>query len=92
MAFIQLVYTAAARKALKQIDTHIALRIVDKIHENTQLPDPSVRAKALTGNLAGLYRYRVGNYRVVFAVTQDNIIAIYTVLTIKHRKNVYRQG
>jgi mRNA interferase RelE/StbE len=92
MSHVQVILSPQATRDLKRLDHQDVSCVLVKIEENTQLPDPLVRAKALTGNLTGLYRYRVGDYRVVFAVTQDNIIAIYTVLTIKHRKDVYRQG
>jgi mRNA interferase RelE/StbE len=39
----------------------------------------------LTGNLAGLHRARVGDYRVIFSVQDD----VLTVAKIGHRKDVY---
>ena len=90
MSAVHLAYTADARKSLKKMDKTTALRIVEKIKENTQLLDPLSRAKALSGGLAGYHRYRIGNYRVIFTVTEGGNITIYTILTIKHRKEVYR--
>ncbi len=42
-------------------------------------------AKALSGNLAGWYRIRTGDYRIRFRVEKDRI----TVDKIGHRKDVY---
>ena len=49
--------------------------------------DPRTYGKALSGNLNGLWRYRVGDYRVI-AQIEDKI---FTVLVIKvgHRKEIY---
>ena len=49
--------------------------------------DPRTYGKALSGNLGGLWRYRIGDYRVIARI-EDNI---FTMLVIKigHRKEVY---
>ena len=91
MTAVHLVYSADAQKSLKKMDKTTALRIVGKSKENTQLFDPLSRAQALSGGLAGCYRYRVGDYyRVIFEVSSDNQLIIYTIMTVKHRKDVYR--
>ncbi len=43
---------------------------------------------ALKGSLAGYYRYRVGDYRVVYSIKDDERVVI--VATIADRKDVYR--
>ena len=43
--------------------------------------------KALTGDYAGRYRLRVGQYRVIFRVENDTAM----VVAIKHRKDVYEK-
>jgi len=90
MSHVQVVLSPQATRDLKKLDHKDVYRVLIKIEENTLLPNPLLRAKALTGILTGLYRYRIGNYRAVFSVTPDNQIIIYTILTIKHRKDVYR--
>ena len=49
--------------------------------------DPRAHGKALTGDFSGLWRYRVGNYRIISKI-EDNV---FTVLVVKvgHRKEVY---
>lgn len=86
----ELRYSDHARKDLLACDRTIARRIVEKLADNVNLTDPLSRAKALTGELAGVYRYRVGDYRVLFEVNEQNEIVILMVLRIKHRKDVYR--
>lgn len=43
--------------------------------------------KALKGSLAGAYRYRVGDYRVVYTVNDREVVVF--VITIAQRGNVY---
>ena len=48
---------------------------------------PANLGKPLLGDLAGLWRYRVGNYRVVCRLEQETIVVF--VLSVGHRKDVY---
>ncbi len=54
--------------------------------EQTPLYHPNI--KSLTGKLAGYYRYRLGDYRVIYAVNEQ--VALVEVITITHRKDVYK--
>lgn len=90
MSRVQLVYTKHALSNLKALDKKIALRIVKKVTANSALDNPLARAKALTGSLQGKYRYRVGDYRVIFTVDATGTVTILTVITIQHRKDIYR--
>jgi mRNA interferase RelE/StbE len=42
----------------------------------------------LTGDLKGLWRYRVADYRIVAKIEDDRFIVL--VLTVGHRRDVYR--
>jgi mRNA interferase RelE/StbE len=68
MTKYRLTYTTHARNDLERLDKNIALRIVVKIKENSELSNPLVRATALAGQLAGRYRYRIGTYRAIMAI------------------------
>jgi mRNA interferase RelE/StbE len=50
-------------------------------------PRSGNNVKKQSGPLAGLFRYRVGDMRVVYAI--DDARRIVSVLTIAHRRNVY---
>lgn len=52
------------------------------------LDNPRQTGKALQGDLKGLWRYRVGDYRLI-AQIQDNELIIL-VIEIGHRKNIYK--
>ena len=86
----RLLYADHARKDLKKLDKEAALRIVNKIKENSELKNPLSRAKELKGVLSGLYRYRIGDYRIIFEYDNMGKIIILTILIIKHRKDSYK--
>lgn len=50
--------------------------------------DPRRFGHALTADLKGLWRYRVGDYRIVAAIEDDRFVVL--VVTIGHRREVYR--
>lgn len=84
-------YTSGARKELKSLDKAVAVRIIKKIAVYTADADPRKHAKPLAGSLAGLYRFWIGDYRVIFSVAEDGTVSVLTVLTIAHRKDIYRK-
>ena len=87
---VQIVYTNVAEKDLRRLPKATAIRILKKIAENVERTDVFSRAKPLTGQFAGCYRYRVGDYRVIFIVDSQRLVTIVTILNIKHRRDVYR--
>ena len=80
-------YTETARKQLKKLDKTMQKRILDYMDEVGQLENPRSRGKALVENMRGLWRYRVGDYRVICEIQDSKIII--SVLKIGHRKNIY---
>lgn len=74
---------------MRKLDRPTAGRVLDELEEIAKLDDPRSRGKALTGNLAGLWRYRVGDYRVVCDI-EDGVLVIL-VVDVAHRREVYRR-
>ena len=82
-------YSDSALRSLKKMDKQIARRIVDFMQERIAgADDPRVSGKALTGPLGGLWRYRVGDYRVICEV-QNGVMTVL-VLEVGNRKEVYK--
>jgi len=76
--------TKEALKDLKKIDKKAKITIIDKIQLLKDYPDtPNI--KKLT-NYYPPYRFRVGNYRVLFDIKDD---VIY-IISVKHRKEAYK--
>ncbi len=66
----------------------MARRVVDYMDERVApRDDPRSIGHALTGPLAGLWRYRVGNYRVACGI-QDNVLGVL-VVRVGRRDRVY---
>lgn len=81
-------FAEAARKDLTFLGKTTAARIVKKIEYFLCQDDPISFAKRLTTNKP-LFRWRVGDYRIIFRVDPDGTLILLTVLRISHRKNVY---
>ena len=64
-------------------------RVVDYMDEIATLIDPRSRGKSLVGNLKGLWRYRVGDYRIICQIKNDQLIILVT--DVAHRKYVYKK-
>lgn len=86
---ISVFYTASARKDLQKIDKLQSKRIVTTIKKYTN-SNPLLKSKKLSGILDGLYRYRIGDYRAIFKLDENNKLIIITILRIKHRKDIYK--
>jgi len=83
-------FSDTAKKQLKKMGKSDAKRIIDYLkHRVATSDDPRQTGKALTGNMAELWRYRVGDFRVICDL-QDNVMTVM-VLRTGHRKEIYRQ-
>lgn len=72
-------------KDLKKIDHSEADRILKKI--TSELSKQAEKSPELKGPFADLRKYRIGDYRVVYAIINDSVL----ILRIKHRKDVYKK-
>lgn len=82
-------YTDSARKELRKLDIQHAKRIIDFMDERiAPQPDPRTQGKALSGQLGTLWRFRLGDYRIICDI-QDSVLCVL-VIRIGNRKNVYR--
>ena len=85
----QVVFTEKAKKILKKLDKHISSLILGWLEKNIQnCENPRIHGKGLVENKSGQWRYRVGDYRIICEI-QDNEVIIL-VLEIGHRKEIYK--
>ena len=63
-------------------------RIYDFLNELSRKKDVRSKGKALTGTLGGLWRYRVGDYRIICDISED--ILRILVVRVGHRSQIYR--
>jgi mRNA interferase RelE/StbE len=75
-------------KDLKKIDKKWQIKILETIKKNI-IKNPYI-GKKLVGNLSAYYKYRVGNYRIIYEIIEKNVVIV--IIKIKHRKDVYRNN
>lgn len=78
-----------AARDLKKLGAEAQRVILRYLRERIAVAeDPRRFGHALTGDLKGLWRYRVGDYRIVAAIEDDRFVVL--VVGIGHRREVYR--
>ena len=80
-----LVYTRRAFKDIRKLSHNIKKRIklsLEKLQKN-----PFARSIKLVDESLGQYRYRIGDYRVIFDIHGQDIV----ILSVGHRREIYRK-
>ena len=82
-------FDRAAARDLRKLGTEAERLILRYLSERIAIADDPRRfGHALTGDSKGLWRYRVGDYRIVASIEDDRFVVL--VVTIGHRREVYR--
>ena len=79
-----IIFTNRAIKDLKKIDKKIKNRIGNKLKVYSE--NPLKYGKKLTDPKIGTYKFKIGDYRVIFDIDDKKIV----VLRLGHRKNIYK--
>ena len=80
--------TARFDKKFKKLDKYTQRMLkawIDKKLVNCD--NPRQHGKGLTANRSGLWRYRIGDYRLIAEIEDDRVVIL--ILTFGHRRNVY---
>ncbi|WP_386689418.1 type II toxin-antitoxin system RelE/ParE family toxin [Lonepinella sp. MS14437] len=83
-------FADSAKKQLTKLmkkNPEQAKRIISYLKEVSRLDDPTDRGKPLVGNLSGLWRYRIGDYRVICQINNNELII--TTVDLGHRREIY---
>jgi len=86
---VELNYSKKARKDLAGFSAKDREKILLKLEFFCFESSPMKHAKTLSGELKGLYRFRIGDYRAIFSKDSKGRLMILTIITIKHRRDVY---
>jgi mRNA interferase RelE/StbE len=79
----------SAEKQIQKLDRTAQGLIVRFLRERVQATDnPRQWGKPLLGDKGGLWRYRVGDYRLICDIQDERVTVL--VLRVGHRKDVYR--
>lgn len=82
-------FNRTAEKQIRKLDRKAQETIVRFLRERVQpTGDPRQWGKPLRGEKRGLWRYRVGDYRLICDIQDEKITVL--VLAVGHRKDVYR--
>jgi mRNA interferase RelE/StbE len=80
-----LVYTRRAVKDIQKIEPTVKKRIGNTLLRYKE--DPIRYSRKIINSDHGSYRFRIGDYRVIFDLEKDDIV----VLRIGHRKEIYKR-
>jgi len=82
-------FLPAAEKELAKLGRAEAKRIIQTLKTRIAASDnPRALGSALTGELGGLWRWRIGDYRVVARIEDERITIM--IVRVAHRRDVYR--
>lgn len=85
---MRVIFSRQAEKDFLKLNSIIQKRIGQKLRFYADAPDPLNFAKPLANFASdGTYRFRIGDYRVIFDITDDML----AILHIDHRSEVYRK-
>lgn len=81
-------YTPRALKQLQKLDKQTSGLIIAWIEKNlVDCEYPRQYGKSLKGSHSGQWRYRVGDYRLIVEIEDDEIIIL--ILNVGHRRDIY---
>lgn len=83
-------YSTNASRFMKKLDNYTKTVIKNWINKNLEgCINPFEHGKMLVGDKSGLWRYRVGDYRLICEVQQDKVVIL--VVEIGHRRDIYKR-
>ena len=81
----KIVYKKSVARDLSRLDKTEARRILNRLEKD--LAEKADLYPALKGKFAGLRKYRIGEYRVIYAIIASDV----QVLRIGHRRDIYKR-
>lgn len=81
-------FSRFAEKQLFKLDKQVQLLITSWLKKNIDNSEnPRLHGKALKGDLKGKWRYRIGDYRVICLIKDEELIVL--AISIGHRRDIY---
>jgi mRNA interferase RelE/StbE len=81
----KILYKTSVSRDLKRLSKAEAGRILNQI--GRELSKKADSNPVLKGRFAGLRKYRIGDYRVIYSILSDDVL----ILRIGHRRDVYKK-
>lgn len=79
---------SSATRELERLDVTVGRRLVHRIQQMAA-DAAQHRHEALSGDLSGFYKLRIGDYRVIYELLHSEHCVL--IHAIQHRRNVYRK-
>lgn len=79
-------FTKSSLRRLKKLPKDIQIRIINKLDYFCAQEDPLSFTDTLTNSQLGAYRFRIGDYRVVFDMEDASLV----IHEVANRKDIYR--
>ena len=77
-------------KEFKKLDRYTQKMIKSWIVKNlVGCDDPRAHGKGLTANRTGQWRYRIGDYRLICLIKDNELIIL--AMTVGHRREIYEK-
>ena len=81
--------TSQFEREFKKLDRYTQRMIKSWIDKNlVDCADPRQHGKALTANRSGQWRYRIGDYRLICQIQDQELIIL--ALSVGHRREIYQ--
>lgn len=82
--------SAFAQKQLGKLDKPVAERILDWLNDRIEgCKNPRHFGEPLKEELSGLWRYRIGDFRVICDIQERRLVVL--ALSVGHRRVIYRK-
>ena len=89
MSRYRIIYSGDFQKIFRKLDPSVQKLVASWIKHNlVDTDDPRRHGKALSGEMKGLWRYRIADYRLIVEIRDRELIVL--ILTFGHRSEVYR--
>jgi mRNA interferase RelE/StbE len=82
-------FTSEADSQLMKLDKSDRERIHKYAEDLEKLPNPRLRGEPLTGNLSNFWKYRIGKYRLICRLQDDELLVL--VVKVGKRDKVYKR-
>lgn len=83
-------FSKTGRKSFLNLPETVQKRIRYKIEDYFETEDPMQYAKKLTG-MSDKYRWRIGDYRVIFKKNNQKELVILVIVKVGHRQDIYKE-
>jgi len=79
-----------AEKQLRKLDRPVQKRLLDWLFDRIEgCKNPRHFGEPLRGDLAGLWRYRVGDFRIICEIQDEKLVVL--ALAVGHRREIYQR-